>query len=367
MDQSLLAALELANALAPSATNIAKVADTVGDVAARWAFTQWELRARGAAKFDRADEMLFERDGLEMATSLPLARYHASCFPVGLAVADMTCGIGSDTIALAERGPVVAFDLDSERLELARWNVGVYQQTAELRQQDSLDAVVEFSYAFCDPARRSGGRRTLDLSQFSPNPVLVAQRMRDIQVGGIKLSPMLDDVDLESLGDRLEFVSFGGECREALVWFGREHGRFAVHVETGDTLESGKEADSSGPRQYLYEADPAAIRAHCLGKLCENLGLSILADSNGYLTSDTIVHSPWLTPYEILAALKGDLKETKAKLRELGGGTPIVKSRAGVDVDTLRRQLRGEGEELIVAAYPEGRSIRHLILRRLAS
>src|SRR5919202_2910060 len=42
------------------------------------AFEQAELRRRAAAKFSRADELLLTRDGLEQASSEPVAVWRAS-------------------------------------------------------------------------------------------------------------------------------------------------------------------------------------------------------------------------------------------------------------------------------------------------
>ncbi|MCL6593599.1 MAG: extracellular solute-binding protein, partial [Alicyclobacillus sp.] len=155
---------------------------------AAWAFTQWALRERARAKFPDADRMLFTREALEQATPYAVARYHASRFPAGVLVADLTAGIGGDLMALAERGPVVAFEPDEERAACAEWNAGI-----AVRREDAMKAEWDWEYAFCDPSRRRAGRRLTQPQDFSPNPVEVARRMADLRLGGIKLSPMLSD------------------------------------------------------------------------------------------------------------------------------------------------------------------------------
>src|SRR5688500_1564819 len=115
MDAARQRALDLAEGQAATAPNIERVSREVGAEAARWAFLQWELRARARAKFARADEMLFTREALEQATHERVAEYHASRFPHDELVVDMTAGIAADLIALAKRGPAIGYELDSER------------------------------------------------------------------------------------------------------------------------------------------------------------------------------------------------------------------------------------------------------------
>lgn len=370
MNQPEQAALNLSEGLGPTAGNLARVAKATSESVARWAFEQWSLRKRAKTKFARAAEMLFDTEALEMATGEIVAHYHASKFPSGVLVVDLTCGIGADLIALAGRGPATGLEMDPVRAEIARHNLSVHGLRAEVAVGDCLRQDWEAEYAFCDPARRRAGRRTLDIDEFSPNPRLVAERFRELELGGMKLSPMLSDHDLESLGGDLEFISYGGECREALIWISRSRSsgaRRAIHVETGSSIDAGKDPISTeSPAGFIYEADPAAIRAHCLGEICSQNNLCALADSNGYLTGDKLIGSPWLTGYTVLRHHSADLKRTRLALKDLGGGTPVVKCRGvQIDVDRLRKDLRGPGNELVVMVYSVGRSLQHAICRRV--
>lgn len=366
MDRSPLIAPDYLEALAACAgqpahpSALQRLAGRYGEPAARWAIGQWELRARAAAKFAHAQEMLFDRDGLEMATHEAVAAWRAARFPHGVRVADLTCGIGADLIALARRGPAVGYDIDPARAELARWNLEASGAEAEVVAGDGVEALPQFEYAFADPSRRVEGRRVRGLGEFQPDPRPLAARMAALRLGAIKLSPLLPDDALEGLGPGLEFVSFGWECREALVWTGRDAavGRWAVRVETNERLEAGEPPELGELGTHLYEADPAAIRAHALGTLGSQLGLQALGDSNGYLTGPS-VRSPWLRAFRVLLELPTDLKRARQALRERGWGVAAVKSRyPGVEPARLQRELGASGEPVTVVAWPEGRSRR---------
>ena len=90
-----------------------------------WAAVVWsgdgaELRLRARAKFDRAGRMFFTRSGLEQASAEVVARHRARRFDTAGPVADLCCGIGGDLIALAERHPVLAVDIDPLHLRMAQ-------------------------------------------------------------------------------------------------------------------------------------------------------------------------------------------------------------------------------------------------------
>lgn len=88
---------------------------------------QARLRQRAHAKFGRAEAMFFTDEALQQASGETIAIYRAQRYAGFARVADLGCGIGGDSIALARAGPaVVAVDLDRVRLRLARANAETY-------------------------------------------------------------------------------------------------------------------------------------------------------------------------------------------------------------------------------------------------
>lgn len=363
-------ALNLAKNVKATASNIERVAKLTSVEAARWAFGQWALRAKGAEKFAFAHQMLFDREGLEMATHEGLSSYHASLFPQGALVHDLTAGLGSDLIAMSRRGPVVGFELDPDRTAMAQHNLAIHGSSAEIHAA-SFESAGEVAYFFADPARRAEGNRTLDPNDFSPNPKAILNLFGSCRLGVFKLSPMLNDNYLEAFGGRLEFVSFRGECREALAIVGAEagNGRFAVLAESRERIEVTSEfvPSAESPDSHLYEADPAAVRAHALATLAVGKNLHLLADSNGYLTGGEIHPTPWLKPYKVLTSGSFNLSDIKKDLTALDASTPVLKQRgAGHDLDFLRRKLSRRGSRHVqIAFYVAVKSQRYAILENL--
>lgn len=366
MDSRFESALQAASQLEPTPANIRRIAARLGEDAARWGFLQATLRRRAKAKFSDAERMLFDREGLEMASSEDLARRHAALFPQGELVADLTVGIGADLIALARRGPAMGFEKNPQRAEIARHNLRALGLHAQIRTEDCLQGRWDFSHAFADPARRSHEGRSSDPFRSDPPLDALLPRLRQLRLAVLKLSPMVRDEDLARVGGCIEFLGAGWECREALVVLdsrGEGAGSVRAALVDGSTLHPEPAPSASEePRSFLLEAHPAAIRAGCLGTLCHRFRQTLLGDSNGYLTSDEAVETPWLKCYAVLWSDAADRKRTQTALRRLGGRIVDVKHRAPGPAPSPRA-FGAEGDRrLLLAVWPVGRSLRHTLL-----
>jgi len=361
--------LAAAEGLAMSPANLARLGKTFGPELAAWAIAQGDLRRRAQAKFSLAAEMIFVREALEQATAEPVANFHAAQFPTGETVCDLTAGIGADTIALAGRGPVRAYELDPERADCARWNLAVYNREADVHTEDCFTAAPWGPFIFVDPARRTGGVRSTTGSDFAPDPAKIIDFAHGAELGLIKLSPMQRDEELGRYGPRVEFVSHRRECKEALVSFGlqAEPGTFAVRVESGERIRQGETyaEPTLSPGEYLFDVDAAVVRAHALGSLL-TAQRRPLGDAAGYLTGE-FAESPWWRAYRVVDFLKPDRKIVQSELRRRGAFIEEVKQRgAGVDADILRKSFHPEGDHaLSLVIIEQSKRRRYLLAERL--
>ncbi|MEQ1821043.1 MAG: hypothetical protein ABL949_00880 [Fimbriimonadaceae bacterium] len=371
-------ALAASRGLKPTPGNLEKIGGEFGVEVARWAFGQWEWRSRAKAKFAKAAEMLFDREALEMASHEEVAAFHASLFPPGVKVADLTCGIGADTIALARDHQAVGFEIDSDRADYARHNLSVHGAAALVLCGDSLGAPVDWEYAFADPARRTGeagrGRRvSRDGSAYSPSVDSLLAHFQGLKGWIVKLSPLLSDSVLAGVSATQIYVSHQGECKEVLCTNLplpglREAGVWAYQIESGAWLGGALLASTEKGCGSVYEADPAAIRSHGLDALCAQLGLEHLGDSNGYLVGKSGMQSPWLKEFEVIADVGNDERRLKELIRDIGPKNLIVKQRGcDLDPEKVARKLHPKSSErglaLHVLAYPVGKSIRYVLAR----
>ncbi|QMU72694.1 class I SAM-dependent methyltransferase [Streptacidiphilus sp. P02-A3a] len=322
---------------------------------------QARLRQRAAAKFGAdAERMYFTPDGVEQATRTSVAQWRARRFAdLGVRrLADLCSGVGGDAIALARAGiSVLAVDRDPLTCAVAEANAAALG-LAELIEQRCADvagiALDGFDAVFVDPARRGGrgggratGGRIFDPEAYSPPLSWAVGAARRAPFAALKVAPGIphDAVPPEA---EAEWVSDGGDVKEAVLWFGTAAGQphRATLLPAGASLTGGRLPDPEpGPvRRYLYEPDGAVIRAHLVAEVAEQLDATLIDPTIAYLTTDRLRPTPYATAYEIGDVLPFGLKKLKALLRERGVGTVVIKKRgSAIEPEELRRRLKPEG------------------------
>ena len=354
------------------------------------ALTQQRLRGRAAAKFGPfASQMLFTPDGLEQATRLTVAAHHAQRYARAGSrlVADLGCGIGGDSIALAGLDlPVLAVERDEATAALATVNLMPFPH-AVVRCADALSlslAAEGVDAVFADPARRSGGRRVLDPAQWSPALDAVLALRDQVADLGVKVAPGTDHALLPT-DSHVQWVSAGGSVLEAGIWCGalahEGPGRSAlvwddagghVLVDPGCTDPSSPVTQldpAAGLGSWLHEPDGAAIRAGLVAHLAARLDAAPVAPRIAYLTGDQAPVAglaPFVRSWRVVETLPLDLKGLRARVRDRGIGRLEIRKR-GVDVspEALRASLRlaGDvGETWVVTRLGGGRSPRGAVI-----
>ena len=329
------------------------------------ALTQSRLRAKAHAKLDSfADAMLFTPTGLEQATRLVVAAHHARRYVAAgvTKVADLTCGIGADSLAFAGVGlAVLATDTDELTAALATVNLRAFPE-AEVRQADglTLDLHAEgVDGVYADPARRvTSGRRVFDPAGYEPPLDAVQALTSRVPALGIKVGPGIPHSALPADAET-QWVSVDGDVVEAGLWFGPLRtggpGRSALllrgrtaHVVRDEGLGH---ADAGPVGGYLYEPDGAVIRAGLVAQVAADVGGRLVDPTIAYVTSDALHPTPLATAYRVLDTLPFGLKRLRTYLRERGVGRLTIKKRGTAVVpEQLRKQLdlRGDAEATVV-------------------
>lgn len=371
------------------------------------ALTQQKLRARAVAKFgSSAQEMLFTEAGVQQATRALVADLHARRYVEAgcRTVADITCGIGADSLALTRAGlSVIACDLDATTVACARYNLGL------VRGEDSFSASdvgtersgpgatagfmgvpgvaadltmpfvrvlngdglsLDFSQVdgvFADPGRRRASGRTFNPADYSPPLDRVLALRREVGALGVKVAPGIAYADLPEDAHG-QWVSVDGDVVEAGVWFGplaSGPGRSALvirgcEINVVDATDDPRSAvipmEPADLGRYLYSPDGAVIRAGALHILAEQLQAAPVSERIAYLTGNLLIDTPLATAFEVVEAMP--LKKLRGYLRDHRIGSLEILKR-GVDVvpDQFRKglALAGGGAATVVLTRLRGR------------
>lgn len=326
--------------------------------------TQSRLRTKAEAKFGEfARQMIFTQAGLEQATRLTVAARHAERFvTAGIAhVADLGCGLGADSMAMASMDiKVTAVEMDETTAACATMNLipfphaSVVHSDAMTVPLDGVDGV------WLDPARRttstSGTRRLWDPEEFSPPLSFVESLAESGRAVGVKMGPGMPH-DSVPAGCEAQWVSVGGDVTEVALWFNAVSRpgvrraalllgpQGAAEITSAEDFDGGPAAPLGPVEGYLYEPDGAVIRAGLVADVALQLGGHLLDDHIAYICAPELVDTPFARAYRVLEVMPFNVKALKAWVRTNGIGVLDIKKRGtSVTPEELRKQLLPGGK-----------------------
>ncbi|GIW84410.1 MAG: trimethylguanosine synthase [Gemmataceae bacterium] len=312
------------------------------------------LRQQARQKFPTWWKRLYAtREALEQASGEKIALYRASRYTGYPMVADLTCGLGADALALAMTGRFVeAIDQDPLRVALTQANAAAWNMDSRVRAKlaDCLSwsqRASESVALWIDPDRRRNHQRHLHPDDYQPPLSVLMSRWGTSRPWGIKLAPGLPLSAVEAYRSEaeIEFIAAGGELKECVLWFGplRSCERRATlvlpdpevaHTPVADARETEApkpprpliaSLSASGPlpspvygplANYVYHPSPAVVRAGLLDLLRERLGAARLHPRTTLLTADRPVTTPFADTYQVLERLPADLRHLRRTLKQ---------------------------------------------------
>ncbi|MGO4143969.1 SAM-dependent methyltransferase [Paenarthrobacter sp. YAF11_1] len=321
--------------------------------------TQSRLRTRAEAKFGEfARQMLFTQAGLEQATRLNVAARHAERFAkAGIShVADLGCGLGADSMAMASMDiSVTAVEMDETTAACATINLipfphaTVVHSDATSVDLDGIDGV------WLDPARRttstSGTKRIWDPEAFSPPLSFVEKLAATGRAVGVKMGPGIPHDSVPS-GCEAQWVSVGGDVTEVTLWFNAVArpgvrraalvigSQGAAEITSGEDFDAGPAAAVGPVEGFLYEPDGAVIRAGLVADIAERLGGHLVDEHIAYICAPELHDTPFARAYKVLEVMPYNVKALKAWVKSKGITVLDIKKRGtAVTPEELRKQL----------------------------
>ncbi len=251
-------------------------------------------------------------------------------------IADLTGGMGIDTLHLAEiPGSHVDYSEQDEELcliashnftALGKTNIDIHHGDSMewLKQTDPCNT---FDIIVIDPARRDGkGRKVAAFEDCTPNLLNNLELLKSCSRWMIvKASPMIDiDKGLSEFKETAEVhvVSVKGECKEVLFIVGGDNNRPKIvctelnnsGIQSQFTFSREEEASATADYcdqigRFIYEPDATIMKAGPYKLLSQQYGLRKLARNTHLYTSDEMI-SGWIgRVFEVEKPLKPRKKE----------------------------------------------------------
>lgn len=344
--------------------------------------TQSRLRTRAEAKFGEfARQMLFTQAGLEQATRLNVAARHAQRFAnAGMQhVADLGCGLGADSMAMASMDiKVTAVELDETTAACATINLMSFPHATVVHSDATSVPLDGVDGVWLDPARRttssSGTKRIWDPEAFSPPLSFVESLAATGKSVGVKMGPGMPHESVPA-GCEAQWVSVGGDVTEVALWFndvarpGIRRAALvlgpqgAAEITSGEDFDGGPVPDVGPVEGYLYEPDGAVIRAGLVADVALRLGGHLVDQHIAYICAPELVETPFARAYKVLEVMPLNVKALKAWVKANGVGVLDIKKRGtSVTPEELRKQLLPAGKG---PAKARGNKTATLVLTRI--
>ena len=246
---------------------------------------------------------------IEQCSSEASAKYKAEQIE-GQSFADLTGGLGVDTYYISHHFQQTDYvERQSELCDLAKHNfsildadIKVWNETAEdyLKHCEPKDCI------FIDPARRDEyGHKTVSIADCTPDvgalQDLLLQKAERVV---IKLSPMLDInkalTELHHVKE-VHVVAVANECKELNFILERDYqgevqficvNLLTDQAEMRFTMQEERNCICSiadGVSKYLYEPNPALLKAGCFKLLTEQYDVFKLHKNSNLYTSEQII------------------------------------------------------------------------------
>ncbi len=344
--------------------------------------TQSRLRTRAEAKFGEfARQMLFTQAGLEQATRLNVAARHAERFAKAGTehVADLGCGLGADSMAIASMDiTVTAVELDETTAACATINLMPFPHASVVHTDATSVPLDGVDGVWLDPARRttssSGTKRIWDPEAFSPPLSFVESLAATGKSVGVKMGPGMPHESVPA-GCEAQWVSVGGDVTEVTLWFndvarpGIRRAALvlgpqgAAEITSGEDFDGGPVPDVGPVEGYLYEPDGAVIRAGLVADVAFRLGGHLVDRHIAYICAPELVETPFARAYKVLEVMPLNVKALKDWVKANGIGVLDIKKRGtSVTPEELRKQLLPPGKG---SAKARGNKTATLVLTRI--
>lgn len=276
-------------------------------------------------------------EALRWATPEIIADYRAQRLKCKL-LADLGCGLGFQAFSFAKFcEKVIAVEKDPQKLKLAQENAKILGlKNIEFIEGDILDEKVikklkGVETIFCDPSRLPEEKERKITTILPSIPQLLEKYSLITFKIALEFPPQIKEIPFDC---EKEYLSLNGELNRLTLYFGglKRSERSAVVLPAGEILRAGKEAVLKKTKKlgtYLYEVDPAVVKAELLGELSQKTGALYYSKEKAvFSTSNKKIKSPFFKNlFKVLGTTVFEEKRILDLLKTQGAGKVTLRFR----------------------------------------
>ncbi len=286
-------------------------------------------------KHSKAKKLHYRDEDIRWATHELAAEYRAQRLKCKVIV-DIGCGIGFQSFAFAKTcKKVYGIEIDVEKIKLAEKNAKILSwKNIEFLSGDALsDQIIaqlnDVEIVFCDP-ERSPEERQRNVATIKPSIPELLQKYRKLTENiAIEFPPQITEIPFDC---EREYLSIDGALNRLTLYFGdlQQCARSAVILPGKERLASDEhavleETDQLG--EYLYEADPAVVKAGLLAELSQKTKTKLYSSGKAvFFTADKKVSSPFFkNSFKVIEVCRQDEHEIITALHKHEAGKIILR------------------------------------------
>ena len=329
-----------------------------------------QLLRKKVPSWSENEDLLFPVHlSIEQCSSEASAKYKATLLH-GQSLADLTGGLGIDTYFISQHFAQTDYvERQVELCNLARHNFEVLKAKVDVRNETAEEYLncEPKDCIFIDPARRDEhGRKTVSISDCTPDVAALQDLLLEkAEIVMVKLSPMLDiSKALEEMRHvkEVHVVAVANECKELdLVvqrGFEGEPQFVCVNLLTAQPeLRFMQEEErhctsriADGVSHYLYEPNPAVMKAGCFKLLTQRFDVLKLHKNSNLYTSERLFPDFPGRVFEVEGWAPYNKKVKQALLHDVGQASIAVRN-FPLSVAELRKTLKiSDGDETYLFA-----------------
>lgn len=267
---------------------------------------------KSLAKNDDLKDFHYSDEDLRWATPEIVADYRAERLRCDTII-DLGCGIGFQTIAFAKRcSKVYAVEIDGRKIGYAKKNATILGLkniefiTGDMLSPEIVKKIKKADIIFCDPERLPEEKERT-LQSIIPDAHKILEIYSKITPNlAIEFPPQIKSIPFDC---EKEYLSLDGSLNRLTLYFGglKRFEKSAVIFPSKKIIRRSADAKLRTAKElqkYLYEADPAVVKADLLPELSAATKTPLFSKGKAvFFTSEQKVSSSFFkNSFEIIGA-----------------------------------------------------------------